>query len=199
MRGSNGRNRVLVDLESMSSPTRLESARAYAARLELGADDALSNIAVLLPGRQLLMVLDNCEHLAAQAARLVQAALPQAPGVHWLVTSQEPLGLPGESRCRLETRQVPPEGTPLELARRFSAMQLWDALEALAGLVDKSWVQLERGDPPRYRLLEAMRLYASARLAGSGEAARAAHPHCATLSRMADAATVAWWQLTNGE
>ncbi|WP_247698191.1 BTAD domain-containing putative transcriptional regulator [Streptomyces sp. RK75] len=49
-----------------------------------------------LAARRLLLVLDNCEHLASPVAELVGYLLGHAPGLHVLATSQEPLALSGE-------------------------------------------------------------------------------------------------------
>ncbi|MEU9288415.1 hypothetical protein AB0D57_27890 [Streptomyces sp. NPDC048275] len=46
--------------------------------------------------KRLLLVLDSCEHVLADCAALVEALLPALPGLRILVTSREPLGLPGE-------------------------------------------------------------------------------------------------------
>ena len=43
--------------------------------------------------RQLLIVLDNCEHLLAPVANLVDAMLAESPGLRILATSREPLGI----------------------------------------------------------------------------------------------------------
>ena len=47
--------------------------------------------------RQLLMVLDNCEHLLDASAELVVALLGAAPGLTVLATSREPIGVAGEA------------------------------------------------------------------------------------------------------
>ena len=52
--------------------------------------------------RQMLIVLDNCEHLLDASATLVAALLGAAPGLTVLATSREPLGVTGEA-----TWQVP--------------------------------------------------------------------------------------------
>lgn len=49
-----------------------------------------------LPGRRALLLLDNCEHLIDACADLVGALLRAAPEPRVLITSREPLGLPGE-------------------------------------------------------------------------------------------------------
>ena len=55
--------------------------------------DALSEI---VAGRRVLLVLDNCEHVAAGAADAVRAAVGAAPDLRVLATSREPLGVDGE-------------------------------------------------------------------------------------------------------
>ncbi len=47
-------------------------------------------------GKRLLLVLDSCEHVLVDCAALVETLLPALPGLRVLVTSREPLGLPGE-------------------------------------------------------------------------------------------------------
>jgi len=49
-----------------------------------------------LRDRQVLIVLDNCEHVVAATAELVDALLRGAPGLRVLVTSRERLGIDGE-------------------------------------------------------------------------------------------------------
>ena len=46
--------------------------------------------------RRALLVLDNCEHLVQGCAELLDQLLAIAPGLRVLVTSREPLGIPGE-------------------------------------------------------------------------------------------------------
>ncbi|MFF5284156.1 ATP-binding protein [Streptomyces sp. NPDC013171] len=61
-------------------------------------------------GRRMLLVLDNCEHVVAEAADLAQALLTRCPGVTVLATSREPLGVPGE-----EVRSLGPLPTDMAL------------------------------------------------------------------------------------
>ncbi len=49
-----------------------------------------------LRGRELLLVLDNCEHIVREVRRVVELILREAPGVRVLVTSREGLRVPGE-------------------------------------------------------------------------------------------------------
>ena len=57
--------------------------------------------------RELLLVLDNCEHVLEAAARLVTDVLRAAPGVRIIATTREPLQVPGE-----QVIPVPPLGLP---------------------------------------------------------------------------------------
>jgi predicted ATPase/DNA-binding SARP family transcriptional activator len=57
--------------------------------------------------RHLLLVLDNCEHLATAVARLVDRLLTACPALHVLATSRQPLRCPGERQWRVPTMRVP--------------------------------------------------------------------------------------------
>jgi predicted ATPase/tetratricopeptide (TPR) repeat protein len=50
-----------------------------------------------LVGRPVLLVLDNCEHLVEEAARIAESLLGGLPQLRILATSREPLGVPGEA------------------------------------------------------------------------------------------------------
>jgi predicted ATPase/DNA-binding SARP family transcriptional activator len=60
------------------------------------ASDPAQRVAAALRGRQLLIVLDNCEHLAEACARLASTVTAGCPRVHIMATSREPLGVTGE-------------------------------------------------------------------------------------------------------
>ncbi|MEU6735593.1 BTAD domain-containing putative transcriptional regulator [Streptomyces physcomitrii] len=59
-------------------------------------EDPLTILVEHCAGRELLLILDNCEHLIAAAAELSEALLTRCPGLTVLATSREPLGVPGE-------------------------------------------------------------------------------------------------------
>ena len=64
-------------------------------------------VARALARQQLLLVLDNCEHLIGAAARLCGDLLPAADDVRVLATSREPLRVGGEARYRLAPLTLP--------------------------------------------------------------------------------------------
>ncbi len=58
----------------------------------------VESLSALLSRRQLLLILDNCEHVLAATADLCLSLLPFADDVRILATSREPIGVPGEAR-----------------------------------------------------------------------------------------------------
>jgi non-specific serine/threonine protein kinase len=64
----------------------------------------------VLAGQQLLLVLDNCEHLIGAAAELCAGLLRACDEVRVLATSREPLRVAGEARYRLGPLSLPGEG-----------------------------------------------------------------------------------------
>ncbi|MEV4577234.1 BTAD domain-containing putative transcriptional regulator [Nonomuraea jabiensis] len=147
-----------------------EAAEAVAAVLGVRDDAAgplAPRLAGALAGKRLLLVLDNCEHLVEQAAELAAALLRAAPGLRVLATSQEPLGVTGESvrvvpplpepeAVRLFTARanVPPSETVATICRRLDGIPL--ALELAATRVRALGVRelADRLDD-RFRLLSA--------------------------------------------
>ena len=306
-----------VDLAAVAHAEHLAPAIAHAARLQLGeqGEDRFAALLHAMAGRQLLLVLDNCEHLVADVAALGHALLRAVPGVRLLVTSQAPLHVAGEQVWRLDPLVVPPGPAALAQARQCSAVQLlelrcqaadhrfvldddnigsalallrqldgiplaielaaarirmlglaaladhlanwtrllcnadptaparqrslqatlqWshslleareqlvlrqlsvfaapidiqtaqamlalypidrsDAVDALAALVDKSLVQIDRQQPPRYRLLETTRLFGLLELQRHAETAAALQAHGQALAQWADEAESRYWQ-----
>ena len=67
----------------------------------------LETLVAYLSNKQLLLVLDNCEHVITQAATVVEALLQGCPALGVLATSREPLRVPGELAYRLPSLEVP--------------------------------------------------------------------------------------------
>ena len=78
-----------------------------------------------LTGRDMLIVLDNCEHLIEPVAALVQAILERCPQVRILATSREALAVPGEVQLAVAPLPVPSEDSPSERVPEFSAARLF--------------------------------------------------------------------------
>jgi predicted ATPase/DNA-binding NarL/FixJ family response regulator len=77
-----------------------------------------------LQKKQLLLVLDNCEHVLSACAQLVEALLA-ATEISMLATSREPLGVVGELRYPLPPLALPPRTLPPDEMGQFDAVQLF--------------------------------------------------------------------------
>lgn len=113
----------LVELAPLRDPARVAEAVAEALGMRISEFDgrqasALGFIQCNLGRRQLLIVLDNCEHLVSAAAELAVSLLSACPAVRLLATSREPLGVPGEAVFEVHPLPLAAEGaSPEELAR----------------------------------------------------------------------------------
>ncbi len=74
-------------------------------------------LARVLARQQLLVVLDNCEHVAGAAAELCAGLLQECDDVRVLATSREPLRVAGEARYRLGPLALPDPDDPVDVAR----------------------------------------------------------------------------------
>jgi predicted ATPase/DNA-binding SARP family transcriptional activator len=74
---------------------------------------------------ELLLVLDNCEHLLDACAGLTGTLLAGAPGLRVLATSREPLGVPGEVAYLVPPLELPPESADAQAMARAPAVQLF--------------------------------------------------------------------------
>lgn len=88
------------------APANVADAVADATAAPQGGADGLAAVLAHLERRRMLLVLDNCEHLAEAAADLVASVLARCPGVAVLATSQMPLDLTTETVRRLEPLPV---------------------------------------------------------------------------------------------
>lgn len=97
----------LVELASLTYPEMV--ARTVAATLGIreAARLPLEAIRDFLLDKQLLLVLDNCEHLLEACAGLVRELLQAAPGLRVLATSRQPLGVTGEHIAQVSPLSLP--------------------------------------------------------------------------------------------
>jgi predicted ATPase/DNA-binding CsgD family transcriptional regulator len=108
----------LVELAAVPEPALVPAAVAVALGIHqppgLSIPDSLVRA---LATQQLLLVLDNCEHVAAAVAGLCGALLPAADDMRVLATSREPAGIAGEARYRLQPLTVPDPDDPADVGR----------------------------------------------------------------------------------
>ncbi|VVP82741.1 hypothetical protein PS934_00873 [Pseudomonas fluorescens] len=117
----------LLDLAPINCPLMIDGHLATLLELALHDDAPLSGLADCLRDRQMLLVIDNCEHLVDAIAQLCENILRSAPHVHILATSRESLRAEGEFVQRLESLDCPPPIAVLDRAQAmtFSALQLF--------------------------------------------------------------------------
>jgi predicted ATPase/DNA-binding SARP family transcriptional activator len=98
-----------VDCSPLSSPELV--AASLASVLGVGEETGQGidqTVAQALARSQMLVVLDNCEHLIDACAKLADTILRSCPGVHIVATSREPLGIGGERIHRVASLTLPP-------------------------------------------------------------------------------------------
>ena len=101
----------LAELAAVRDPAQV--AAAVAAVLGIPEQPGLPTaeaLADVLARQQLLLVLDNCEHVIGTAAQLCAGLLAACDDVRVLATSREPLRVAGEARYRLAPLTLPAPG-----------------------------------------------------------------------------------------
>ncbi|MGE5222367.1 MAG: tetratricopeptide repeat protein, partial [Omnitrophica WOR_2 bacterium] len=87
-----------------------------------------------LHNQSLLLILDNCEHLLPELAKLAEAMLRSIPGLRILATSREKLGVSGEVVWRIPSLSSPdPRGAiVIEKLMQYESVQLFQDRAAAA-------------------------------------------------------------------
>src|SRR5215470_16998893 len=88
---------------------------------------AVANLSNYLADRQLLLVIDQCEHLADACAVLADALLRACPGLRVIATSRHMLGVAGEVTVTVPPMTLPAVNDPNEPGEllRFEAVRLF--------------------------------------------------------------------------
>ena len=127
----------MVELGSVAAPVDLPQAllslfgaREIGLLAPLGASAVppMERLEEAIGGKRLLLVLDNCEHLIAAVAALVDRLLARCPELRVLATSREPLGLPGEVLHPVGPLAMPAQ----DVSARLRAL----TVEQIAGRLD---------------------------------------------------------------
>jgi predicted ATPase/class 3 adenylate cyclase len=101
----------LVELAAVTDPEAVASAICQALGiLSQPGRPALEALLDALAVQDVLVVLDNCEHLIGGCAKTAEAIMTRCPRVHLLATSREPLGIGGETIYRVPPLSLPQSG-----------------------------------------------------------------------------------------
>ena len=136
VRGADQQPVSWVELASVDDPAVVPL--AVAAELgvrELPGRDVTDVIAEHVADRPMLLVLDNCEHLAAAAAELAERLLGACPALTILATSREALGVDGERQLAVPPLALPPQDSTTPGAStlaEFDAIKFFEQRAQLA-------------------------------------------------------------------
>ena len=98
----------LVELASLHDPTLVPQVVAQTLGVHETFDQPVTvSLMDYLAGRQLLLVLDNCEHLLVACAQFAEKMLLASTQLKILTTSREPLGLAGETTFLVPSLSLP--------------------------------------------------------------------------------------------
>jgi predicted ATPase/class 3 adenylate cyclase len=103
----------LVEMGPVADPALVP--QAVATVLSVREEPGRSPLATLVEfvrSRNMLVLLDSCEHVVQACAELANALLRAAPALHILVTSREVLGISGETTWRVPSLSLPPKPPP---------------------------------------------------------------------------------------
>ena len=117
----------LVDLAGLVDAGSVSTAVARALDVSLTLADPAEDLVRFLRDKQILLVLDNCEHLVEACAVLAETILTRTRDVHFLTTSREPVRVDGEWLFRLGPLDVPPrrDGLTANDIQHYSAVRLF--------------------------------------------------------------------------
>jgi predicted ATPase/DNA-binding CsgD family transcriptional regulator len=125
----------LVELAEVLDPALVSN--AVMAAVDLRDQAASAPMAILLSylrDKELLLVVDNCEHLLEAAGQIVTDIMKAAPGVRVIATSREPLSVPGEHVVPVPPLELPPPeaSEPLAQLQQNEAVMLFTERAAAA-------------------------------------------------------------------
>jgi predicted ATPase/DNA-binding winged helix-turn-helix (wHTH) protein len=118
---------IFVDFSSVDEPIKALLSVTMALNLPADAGDAPAAILAQLSRGSSLLLLDNCEHVVEEVARLADVLLSSGARVRILATSREPLNIASERIRRVEPLETPPVGALATIsdALLFPAVQLF--------------------------------------------------------------------------
>jgi len=122
-----------VELASLRDPMLLPHTVANTLELRQVSADPATDLAAYLEDQQLLVVLDNCEHLTEAVAVLASKLLAASPGLRILATSRHVLGVEGEQILTVPPLSTPEGEVPAGDATHYESVKLFvDRASAVA-------------------------------------------------------------------
>lgn len=118
---------AFVDLSTVTDPRFAVPAIASSLGVSLGLEDPIAAVIDLLRQKRPILIVDNCEHVIAAAAAIVERVSAELPDAHIIATSREPLRTRSERIHFLAGLAYPVDGGSIgaEEALKFPAIQLF--------------------------------------------------------------------------
>ena len=146
-----------VELAPVSDQQLVLGSLARTLGITLDADASAEDLAARIADRQMLVVLDNCEHLIEHAAAVALTLLRVVPKLTLLATSQESLKLTGEQVLRLGTLSLPVDEQPNAKLCTEAGDQGYGALAMFAARARQATPQFVLNDDNRAAVVEICR------------------------------------------
>ncbi|WP_431892758.1 ATP-binding protein [Nonomuraea sp. bgisy101] len=115
----------VVELATLEAGDLLAPTVAAALGLRDAGSDPMTVLVDYLSDKRMLLVLDNCEHLLDDCARLVDRLLRGAPRLRILTTSRQILGVSGEQVLAVPSLSVPDQCHPPRDIARHDSVRLF--------------------------------------------------------------------------
>ena len=127
-----------VDLAPITDPdlVPITAARAFGLPDQPGRS-TMDTLARFVADHHMLVVLDNCEHLLDASAALAAALLKACPGLTFLATSREPIGVAGEVSWRLPSLSLADDAIELFCDRARHARADFTVTDVNVAAVDE--------------------------------------------------------------
>jgi predicted ATPase/DNA-binding CsgD family transcriptional regulator len=118
-----------IELAPLSSGEYVPTTIAQAVGIKLGVNgDPVDQLVAALKSKNMLLVIDNCEHLIDASARIISALMNSCPLVTILASSRQGLGIVGEVTYRVPSLPVPTTAAGdvrAQSASQFAAVSLF--------------------------------------------------------------------------
>ncbi len=142
-----------VELAPVTTAAAVPAAIASALGIDIASGEPLAALAAAAAPLQLLLALDNAEHLLDAVADVCAVLHAAAPGLRLLLTSQAPLQLGAERVLRIAPLAVPEATLPARDALQFGAVALF---VDRAGAVDGRFALTDENAPAVIELCRAL-------------------------------------------
>lgn len=131
----------IVEFAPLSDPSLVPHQIASTIGLKAPSDKELDEqIIEQLVSRKALLLMDNCEHLAAACARVFARILSSCSFIRILTTSREPVGVRGEVLFKVPPLSLPDPQPWLNPGEGVAALAVYEASEAVQLFVDRASV-----------------------------------------------------------